>query len=224
MTNLGDYIGQILSEITTARVQADLQAVRMADLYATHPLLKAFPVPRFRLPTVTIDVPVAVSKVESPPESGTAKSGLNMAHAKETFTATLEGQLKRSKVTLAAAVRTKLSEALRERFNQLSHSEYLSTSAVHVADSITGVVEKSLSDVKMEPKARSQFVAELRDTARVALVKLLPTSPRVQVVTNTSQLRELGPQEFLTRVQLNITEQGVEWKGEDGANKRLIPE
>jgi hypothetical protein len=223
MSNFGDFIGQCLAEITTARVQADLESVRLADFYATHPLLKSFPVPRFRLPTVTIDVPLAVSEVQAPPESGAPKSGLKMGDAHEAFRTALQGQLKRSDVTFTKDVEEKIYMAMRDRFKQLSHSEYVSTSAVHLADSITKVVEDNLSTVKMDPKAREQFVTELRDTARVAIVKLLPTPPRVKVVTNTAQLRELGPQEFLTRVQLNITEQGVEWKG-DGGSKRLVPE
>jgi len=224
MSNLGDYIGQILSEMATARVQADLQAVRLADIYATHPLLKAFPVPRFRLPTVTLDVPVAVSDVGSPAEPGTAKSGINAARAQKAFQAALESQLKRSDVKLTAGVKSKLSTALRERFRELGHTEFPSTSAVHVADSVTGVVEKYLASFKLEPDARNAFISGLRDAARVALVKLLPTPPRVRVLTNTAQLRELGPLEFLTRLQLNVTEQGVEWKGEDGGKKHLVPE
>ena len=64
MPYLGDYVGHLLSEITIARVQADLEAVRMAELYANHPLLKHLPVPHFRLPTMTLDVPVVVSGME----------------------------------------------------------------------------------------------------------------------------------------------------------------
>ncbi len=43
MPNLGDYLGQLLSEITLARMHADLESIRIAELYAAHPLLRTFP-------------------------------------------------------------------------------------------------------------------------------------------------------------------------------------
>jgi hypothetical protein len=49
----------------------------------------------------------------------------------------------------------------------------------------------------------------------------------VKVVTNTADLRELGPLEVLTRIHLDITEQGLEWKGDErkgGGGKKLLPE
>jgi hypothetical protein len=224
MSNLGDYIGQILSEITIARVQADMQAVRLADMYATHPLLKTFPVPRFRLPKVTIDVPVAVSEVRGAPKSRAARTGLDMTKARKAFDTALKQQLTRSGLKLAGDAKRKLLVAVEERFEQLTYAEDVSTSAVHVADSVTKVVQESLSRGKLDTKAQDRFVSELRQIARLALVKLLPTPPRVRVVTNTAQLRELSPIEFLTRLQFDVSEQGMEWRGEDGDGKRLVPE
>ena len=67
MPKLGDYIGHLLSEIAIARMQADIESVRIAELYADHPLLRSMPVPRFRMPDVEIDVPVVVKGLEDSP-------------------------------------------------------------------------------------------------------------------------------------------------------------
>ena len=64
MINLGDYIGRLLSEVTHARVQADIEAVRVAEVYSSHPLLRNFPVPRIRFSNVDMSVPVVISEVE----------------------------------------------------------------------------------------------------------------------------------------------------------------
>ncbi|MRR14805.1 hypothetical protein EG833_05130, partial [archaeon] len=64
MPKLGDYIGQLLSEITIARMHADLEAIRIAELYASHPLLRHLPVPHFRMPHVDLDVPVVIKEME----------------------------------------------------------------------------------------------------------------------------------------------------------------
>ena len=76
MPYLGDFLGHLLSEITMARVQADLEAVRVAELYAGHPLLKTLPVPHFRLPTLTLDVPVAVKSIDEVQPGASPRGGV----------------------------------------------------------------------------------------------------------------------------------------------------
>src|ERR1044071_5280346 len=78
MPYLGDYLGHLLSEITNARVQADLESVRVADLYASHPLLKHMAVPRFRLPNVTIDAPVVMRNMDEAAAGQPLRGGISM--------------------------------------------------------------------------------------------------------------------------------------------------
>jgi len=63
MPNLGDFIGQLISELLIARAQADLESLRIAEMYKSDNILKHFSIPRFRLPTVNLDIPVAITKV-----------------------------------------------------------------------------------------------------------------------------------------------------------------
>ena len=69
MPYLGDFLGQLMAEITIARVQADVESIRIAELYAGHDLLRYFPVPRVRLSNVQIDLAI-VNKAEAPDTSG----------------------------------------------------------------------------------------------------------------------------------------------------------
>jgi hypothetical protein len=222
MPNLGDYIGQLMSEITLARVQADLESVRLADYYANHPLLKTFPVPRFRLPTVTLDLPVAITEVQ-PPRSA---KGLDMAQARSLFMAVLEGHLSQSEIELTPAESRSLRSALKKRFAGLEAPDFVSTSTVHVADAATNAVDEALPG-RLSGAERTKLITNLRTRARVELLKLLPSPPRVKVVSNTAELRELGPLAVLTHIHLDITEQGLEWKGDEtkgGSGKKLLPE
>lgn len=223
MSNLGDYIGQLMAEITLARVQADLEAVRLADYYANHPLLKAFPVPRFRLPTVTLDFPVAIKEVQPPRDT----KGMDLAQAQKIFAAALDRQLEESEIRLTAAERTNLDTALKRRFNAIKSPDLISTSTVHVADIATNTVDEALPTRMIKGPNRSTFVAELRNRARAELLALLPAPARVKVVTNTAELQEMGPGQVLTRIHLSITEQGLEWKGDENkgaGGKKLLPE
>ena len=227
MSNLGDYIGQIMAEITLARMQADLEAVKVADYYASHPLLKTFPVPRFRLPRVTVDVAVAVKEVQSPPTPGAPLKSLNKEKAQEVFVAALREQVKQSGFALSESDYQQMQLALGERFSGMNVPDFVSASVVHFADIGVNAVEKNLPAKTFKGDARLKFTTNLRERALVALVKLLPVPARIRVVTNSAEMREMGPTEYLTHIQLNITEQGVEWRGDegkDGGSRKLLPE
>jgi len=64
MAKLGALLGAILSEASAARVQADLESVKIAKMYESDPFLKQMPIPRFRLPEISIDIPIAIENEE----------------------------------------------------------------------------------------------------------------------------------------------------------------
>ncbi len=72
--SLGDYLGHLLSSVTKARMQADLETIRIAEQYQSHPLLKHFPVPRVRLPQVELNIPVIMVGTLSPDGSAPTSS------------------------------------------------------------------------------------------------------------------------------------------------------
>src|SRR4051812_7222602 len=100
MPYLGDYIGHLLSEITMARVQADLEAVRLAEMYASHPLLRHMPVPHFRLPTMTLDVPVAIKGMEEAKIRESPRGDVPLPVMRERFAAVLTSHMERAGITL----------------------------------------------------------------------------------------------------------------------------
>ncbi|MBX9609476.1 MAG: hypothetical protein K2Y51_24925 [Gammaproteobacteria bacterium] len=63
MPRLGDLVGTLMAEFTLARVRADLEAVRLVELYGAEGLLQGAPVPRFRLPDITVDMPVLMAEL-----------------------------------------------------------------------------------------------------------------------------------------------------------------
>ncbi len=65
MSELNDFLGHILEEITRARIQADYASIRAAKLYAADPdgLLRNFSVPRMRLPNIEITAPLVINDV-----------------------------------------------------------------------------------------------------------------------------------------------------------------
>jgi hypothetical protein len=63
MAKLSDFLGRLVSSISDARVNSDMQSVEIAKEYANDELLKHFAVPRMRIDKVEINIPVAIDKL-----------------------------------------------------------------------------------------------------------------------------------------------------------------
>ena len=227
MPALSDYIGALLAEITNARLQADLESARIAELYALHPLLQHMPIPRFRLPNVILDLPVAVEKLE--PASGSKLHPPDLRAMRSKIDGIIEQKLKQLKLEVPSNLRDPLTGDLDRLFKELTRVGRLSPSEALMAsdEAVTSAMEAirasnkehSTVDASVESSLQRQFSAEF--------LKLQLASTRVQVLVETTQLKELAPPATVTRIRLTISEEGVEWtqsNPEDSSSKTLLPE
>jgi hypothetical protein len=210
MPLLGDYLGALLAEITNARLQADLESARLAQLYASHPLLQHMPVPRFRLPNVVLDLPVAVDSTSPPAGPGAA-----LPAVRQRIEGIIDQEIKQRELHLTPAVRKGLSKGLDGVFGSLKKSGSLTASdALQASEAAAAAVDPTLGS-----SLRQQFALEF--------LKMQPLPSRVQALVATAQLKDIGPPAALTRIQLTISEEGVEWaqtNPSDSSSKTLIPE
>lgn len=65
MIKLSDYLDYLNNEIIQARKMADENAIRVAKMYAEHPQLKYFRVPRYSMPSIKMDVPIKISDIDT---------------------------------------------------------------------------------------------------------------------------------------------------------------
>ena len=63
MITISDYLGYLFNQVIHAKAMADAESVRVAQVYSKDEIMKHFPVPRFRLPELEMDIPIGVSKV-----------------------------------------------------------------------------------------------------------------------------------------------------------------
>ena len=78
-----------------------------------------------------------------------------------------------------------------------------------------------------DPDRLGVLEGDVRHSARLAFQRLRGPLPRLQVLVTSSDLRDSGPSETITRLKLKISEQGLEWTSieRDGAPvDRLVPE
>lgn len=232
MPYLGDYLGQLLSEISMARMQADLETVRLAELYATHPLLRTMPVPHVRLPDVELDIPVLVKAAEEPRAGESARGAATLADMRRKFDDVLAAHLTKAGVAPSPADRRKLRAALDERLPLHGVPAETSVDVYRVADDLTSTALRAVGELKPAPGAAGpaippEVAAGLKEAARLEFLKLRTPPPRLTVLVTSAEIREAGTAENLTRLRLKVSEQGLEWatvESEGVRRDRLVPE
>lgn len=228
MTNLGDYLGQLMSEVVMARVQADLETVRVAELYASHPLLRHMAIPRVRLPEIEMEVPVVIAGSDEPPHGESPRGGGGRPKdARKAFDTVLQKHLTANRVRLSAEHRELLTSALDEAMDRPDVPVEVAVDTNRFADRLTTAAIGSLSDTIGRDKA-SKVATGLDDAARLALLELRTPPPRISALVETGQVREAGPAETVTRLRLTLREDSMELTmidTDDGeATQRLVPE
>ena len=232
MPRLGDYVGHILSEITIARMQADLEAIRVAEFYVTHPLLRRMPVPHVRLVDVELDVPVAIKEMEEPRADESPRGGVAPKVLRETFDRVTRKRLKEDGIQTTPADQKRLRSLLVERIAALTGPSDIAVDVIRVADDLAHVTAQWISEVRLadgllDSERVGRFEAELKAAARLALLKVRTPPARLHVLVTTAELREAGPSDIITRLKLKISEEGFEWTTIESAGRErdhLVPE
>jgi hypothetical protein len=226
MPKLGEFIGALLCDAARARVRADLEAVKIADAYSRHVLLKHLPVPRFRLPDITVDVPVLVSEVEGLTEGGIGKL-LGEPTSAEIRDVVRAG-LRESGIRLPRAevntVPTTAFERARELFES---SSWLLLSPALVSEKLATMVVDIVKAVPREVPAEQLQVLE--SSIRTSMTALLSTklveSPSLQAIVTSREIKSHADNESIVRVRLTMTEDAYEVVvRDDGQGYFLTPE
>jgi len=213
MPYLGDYVGQLLSEITIARMQADLEAVRVAELYAGHPLLRNMPVPHFRLPNIEVDVPVVIQQMEEQRVGESPRGVPTLADMRKAFDQVLAKQLSEEHIHLKPEHKRKLKSGLDKKVVTLTQPIEIAIDVNRVTDKLASAASRMLTEAggPVDPEQRSKLEKKLKKEARVEFLKLRKPPKRLQALVTTAEIREAGPSEVITRLHLKITEEAFEW-------------
>lgn len=233
MPKLGDFLGDLLAEVTMARVHADLEAVRIAELYANHPLLKHMPVPRFRLPAVHLDVPVLIRGQEP---GGDAAQKMDPAEAAGKFVDILDGVLTDHDQRLLDDERERIRRAAVLKIDE--HLELPPDVTGSVTGTVTDLIKIAVKTVRkrlqgdQEADESEQLLSRIREDLRrqvmTAFIRFVASPRRLEADMSTSHVKEAGDTDILARIKMEVTEDGIEWAtvvGRDGElEERLVDE
>jgi len=232
MPYLGDYLGQLLSEITIARMHADLEALRVAELYASHPLLRTMPIPHFRLPDVELEVPVVIKQMDEPRPGESTRGGVDLKTLRKAFDTALTLQLRKSRIKLSDEQTKSMQALIDAAASDEDLPREIAVDTNRVADRFADAVSKVLTAAVPPENSDGleqirKLTSELKTGVRLAFLKTRVPPPRLTTLVTTQDIREAGAGENITRLKLKITEESVEWttvESDGQMQGRLIPE
>lgn len=229
MPNLNEYLGGIVSSITSARAICDLQTVGLAKEYAEHSLLKHFSVPRMRIEDVEMTIPIAIDNIEYMAKDKYTELD-NRKHNAIIYRKLLESSgmprfNEEFSKELMASIAKSTSE-LDQKWRIEKDSESIKKVSENLVLLFLGLIKKyTLKTKKIDEKLLREEIAALLSTENTA--SDAATIGNLNIIIEASKLRELKP-ESLIYIKMKIREDGMEWavsennKGE--IESRLLPE
>jgi hypothetical protein len=222
MPYLGDFLGALAREITISRMQADAEALRLAEWYARDPLLKHFPVPRFRLPTVNIRVPVAIEALDE------ARPSVDLETLKPLFDEAMTEHLHESKIRLSVKTRQRVELSVAATLKGIQAAQLPTLGIRAIAEVLADAAVSGMLDAAESPQAELKAEQQRNSITTIlqnALVNTRNEPARLSVLVTQDQLREAG--ENVVQLDLNLGEDAVEWTitdADDPSSARLVSE
>jgi hypothetical protein len=218
-----------MSELTIARMNADIETIRIAELYASHHLLRHMPVPHFRLPTVDLDVPVVVKKMEEDGEDVLPRGTPSIKEMRKIFEKVLPEELSKNDIQLKPVDKNKIKLLLNNKEKTLVKPNEISVDVFRAADELTASAISLLSERNgpIDTINSKDIEENLKNTVRNEFLKIRKIPKRLKVLISTSEIKEAGPSENITHLHLKLNEEAFEWTtiDSDGEKKdRLIIE
>lgn len=240
MAKLSDFLGGLISGISDARVNSDLQSLKIAEEYAKDDLLKHFAVPRMRVVNVELNIPVAIDKLleknEKVYEPIDNKSFSSKAYRQILYS------LEENKLSndVSRILRTHIAEQIqilesKIRVNPIDNplQEFSNNIALKVIEHVNliykGEKRKILEDKKailnLQNIIDKGLFTSLKDEIKLKSENTILDS--LQVIVESDKLREVKPENVIM-IKMTISEQGMEWikmensKGE--VINKLMPE
>ena len=223
--HLGDFIGHILSEITTARAQADSESVRLAELYAEHELMKTFPVPRIRIQDVQINVPVIVTGITE--SKGGPRGGVDVERMEKIFNSIVDKRIHMLDSFVKTTEKKKLSVDIKNKlglqYKMIKQQEYDGLDAGGIADKLTKRLEQELKSQKIPLQELNQFLEIVKRDSREEFLMNAESPTRLIVGVTAAEIREASA-DAIMNISMKITEEAMEWTMIDTNKSGLTPE
>lgn len=232
MPNLAEFLGTVLSDVARARVAADVETVKIAQGYAGHTLLRHMPIPRFRLPELTVEAPVIVEGVGDAAGSPGTPGPPWEAPTSAELSRVARRALAEAGIRATAPERRRLYGAVQRRARSVlkggPHVLFDTRKVVRgLAEAGGAAAGPALERLAADEPTRVRFVAGLRAGYEALLTEKLLAAPGLSVAVASTSVKEHGDGQSLVRLRLTVAEDAYELVTEEREGQvetRLVPE
>ena len=239
MAKLGDFLGGLVSSISNARVNSDLQSLKIAEEYAKNNLLQHFAVPRMRVDEVELNIPVAIdkfiekiAKVYEPIDN---KSFLSITYRQilkclavsklsKEVSKTLRTYIAKHIQLLEAEIRVYQNENALEEFSKCIALKVIELKNIIFKEANRKQLSKDELS-KLQDSIRNKLQASLKDEIKYKSQREVLYS--LQVIVEADKLHEVRPDNIIN-IKMTVSEHGMEWiKMENNKGEvvtKLMPE
>jgi len=239
MARLSEFLGGLVSSISDARVNSDIQSLKIAEEYAKNDLLKHFAVPRMRVDKVELNIPVAIDKLLE--KSQVVYEPID----NKSFSSIAYRQVLKSLAVnnLSSEDSKILRTTIAEHIHLLEAKIRVNQTENAIEDFSTNIASKviDINDEISQKTKRKQLNQEERSTLQNNIVTGLQASladqiklksekkvlDSLHVLVEADKLREIKPENIIM-IKMTISEQGMEWidmENKDGeVVTKLMPE
>jgi hypothetical protein len=231
MVKLNDLVGTILNDMARARVEADIESLRIAEMYSKNELLKTMPIPRMRLKNFTVTLPIAIDKLDENSLDEARKPLTTEVISSNSFK-TLSNVLSRSSIDLSGMQIRNLKSRLKDGLVRISNDKpWIITQEKALSDEIVTLIKpfiKKLTAELLDDDELKNMIGEFRKELRYSLTDVHHFLPNLDVIVDTSSLQNFSNEEKLVHLTLNVDETGLEWSVYESTSgetrERLVPE
>ncbi len=229
MAKLSDFLGSIASGISDARVNSDIQSLKIAEEYSKNDLLKHFSVPRMRIDKVELNIPVAVGNLSEKTEKTHEKvnkqtvaaktydqvwSAMSTANIPENLSKKLKdildkntsANVEKSIETLEKSLLTKQKEEAIKDFTDEITLKSAETISMFYKENRLNLTTKELNAFKK--KVATDLQTQL--AKEVGVTRDIKTLDDIDMIVESDKLREIKPENVIM-IKMTLSEQGMEW-------------
>ncbi|MEZ5046694.1 MAG: hypothetical protein R2831_06855 [Chitinophagaceae bacterium] len=239
MANLKTFLGELVTNISKARVESDIQSISIAKEYAKDELLKHLSIPRMKVDSVEISIPLGITEVKYK-ESEIFEPIDNKKMTSVTYQNILKSiQLEKMPLEYSKAYISTIQSQIQileshVKANQKERASliFLDSISSKIGQEINAIYKSSkkqplnLEQIKLiQDNLKEQLQKEVIDAIKVENKE--KKVDEIDVIIESSKLQEVKPENLIV-VKMKISEQGLEWVNYENLNgeekSKLIPE
>ncbi len=230
MIKLSDYLNYLSNEIIQARKAMDLQAISNAKQYSEDEYLKYFKAPRFTMPSIKLELPIAISELDS-------ETKFDFKMDEDLFLKNFNHKIfkigEKYNVALASYSKSDLAKRsfqnvvkdleknddkfiinLDDSFNKVDLNSLIkpihAVNPIHPIQPVHPIREFTTMDTVDKNRVNHEIHEALIDTMKMQFIPVETKLKNIFIAPDTNSLKESGDDKILVKLNVELVEENLQ--------------